>query len=677
MIGRFRMYPGVIALLILVLGLLPVMDAGAAEPRTAHVVPAEDTALALLLLAARGATEPVLLFEPSERGAFDRFRSEWRGGIRCVHRVGTSAATAALLREATGGSCVVIDDLLVFARELWPEATSAIVTTEANYKWMLRAATFAGATRSALLPLGEHVGPDLAMLAGWRLGTIYVARPAVEWAEAARAVVPSVVELPSANAFTTAYLNALGSRPTAVVIANPFDRQSLFSPSSLSLLAPLVSAAHHAPLFLVEDAPPETIEQATLAFIERHALSPSHIILVGDELALRSHRVPDPVLTAGGPEARGGGTEVRVELFSDIDRDEPQDFAVGRIVGEGAGQASATLARQYHLPRGAERRPVIFFTNADGIFPLGETISRTTAAELRNVGVAVKAYYGEKISQSLIQRSLTATDVLVWEGHARDLTLEEQGGIAAKGAPGLVILQGCYTFDRSDPFILMDKGTVAIVGTSTAIYSAPGSALARAFFDALLYDDADLGTATRNARNFLLALAHLKRARKHADWRKTYRAALAFSLWGDPTLRPDLGTGEPKLAPVTWERDGRKLTLSIPPQALERVVVGPYVAEPLPRSMLSGLLLREAGTERRRVKELFFTVQRVDDDLRAACRPAPGWDVVSMFAPRTRTLFILARADWKFMEKPGPGGTFTFTMATDQGDCALLPEPTT
>jgi hypothetical protein len=672
-IGRVWARRSVVATLGLVLGQLPALEAGAAEPSTAHVVPADDTALALLLLAARGATEPVLLFDPSDRSGFDRFRSEWRGVVRCVHRTGTSAGTATLLREATGGACVVVDDLFVLARALWPNATSAILTTEAHYKWMLRSATLAGATNTALLILGERAGPDLAMLEDWRLRTIYVARPALEWAEEARAVAPGVVELPSADVFTTAYLRALGSRPTAVVIANPLDRRSLFSPSSLSLLAPLVSAVHRAPLFLVEDAPPETIEQATLAFLERHVLSPSHVILVGDELALRSHRVPDPVLVAGGPEARGGGTEVRVELFSDIDRDEPQDFAVGRIVGEGAGQASATLARQYHLPRGSSARPVIFFTNADGIFRLGETISRTTAAELRNVGVAVKAYYGEKISHPLIQKSLTATDVLVWEGHARDLTLEEQGGIAAKGAPDLVILQGCYTFDRSDPFILMDKGTVAIVGTSTAIYSASGSALARAFFDALLYDGADLGTATRNARNFLLALTHLKRARKHSDWRKTYRAALAFALWGDPTLRPNLATGEPKLAPMTWAREDQGLTLTIPARGLDRVAVGRFVAEPPPRSMLSGLLLREPGTEQRRLKELFFTAQRVDDGLRAVCAPRAGWEVVSMLAPRTRTLFVLARPDWKLMELPGPAGTFTFPMAPDASACPPVP----
>jgi hypothetical protein len=93
--------------------------------------------------------------------------------------------------------------------------------------------------------------------------------------------------------------------------------------------------------------------------------------------------------------------------------------------------------------------------------------------------------------------------------------------------------------------------------------------------------------------------------------------------------------------------------------------------------MLSGLLLREAGTKRRRVKELFFTAQQVDDDLRAVCAPRPGWDVVSLLAPRTRTLFVLARPDWKVMEQPGPGGTFTFPLARNAGDCPPLPEPAT
>jgi hypothetical protein len=432
----------------------------------------------------------------------------------------------------------------------------------------------------------------------------------------------------------------------------------------------LVAIAHRAPLVLVRSAEAAAVEEQVLETLTRHDLSPSHVVLVGDEIALRSHRVEDPVAAAGGPEALGGGGKVRVELFSEIQHERPQDLIVGRIAAEGVGQGSATLARQLHGEPRTRQRPAVFFSNADRIFPLGETISRTTVAEFRNVGIPVRGYYGEEVTTELVNRSLTETDLLVWEGHSRDLTLGERGGIAAISAPEIVVLQGCHTFDRSDPFILMEKGTVALLGSSTAIYSAPGSALARAFFDALLYERADLGTATRNARNFTLALAQLQRMRGHADWRKTYRAALAFSLWGDPTLRPGIKPTRPKIAPVRWTPGDRELTLTIPGGLLGTVSVAGFRARPPSRAMLGGLLLREKDGQRRQLKELYFTVQEAaGDQPLTVCAPGLGWDVVSLYAPRTETLTVLARPDWKKMGQGPSRRPFAFPLAVDAPAC--------
>src|SRR5262249_49450661 len=162
---------------------------------------------------------------------------------------------------------------------------------------------------------------------------------------------------------------------------------------------------------------------------------------------------------------------------SRIEHDQPQELAVGRIVAEEASTASVTLARGLH--RSPEvPKPVIFLTNADETFPLGETISRTTAAELRNVIVPIQSVYPNEFTPRDITASLKDTENHIWEGHTRDITLEERGGIATDEAPYLVILQGCYTLDRSDPFILIEKGAQAIVASSAAIYSAPGSAFA-------------------------------------------------------------------------------------------------------------------------------------------------------------------------------------------------------
>jgi hypothetical protein len=393
-------------------------------------------------------------------------------------------------------------------------------------------------------------------------------------------------------------------------------------------------------------------------------------MLVGDELALRSHRIADPVLAAGGPEARGGGVDVRVELFSQIQNDLPQDLAVGRIVAESAPQASVMLARQLHDEHAPSNRPVIFLANADEVFALGETISRATVEELRNLSIPVKAYFRDEITPELTKKVLDQTDVLVWEGHPRDLTLEETGGVAAAKTPRLVVLQGCYTLDRSDPFILIEKGTQAIVATSSAIYSASGSAFARAFVDAIAYGDRDLGTAVRDARNYLLALTRLKRARGHADWPKTYRAALAFALWGDPTTHAPLTPGRQLQPPVQWARQAGSLSLSIPSGRLRESTVGHYHANPAPRAMLGGLLLRSGDASERRLKELYFTT--ITQAEHAACSPGNGWDVVSLYAPRTQTLTVLARPDWDILKSQDPHGTFHFPLASEQSACRAV-----
>jgi hypothetical protein len=435
-----------------------------------------------------------------------------------------------------------------------------------------------------------------------------------------------------------------------------------------------VSAVHQSPLFLTEQHEAAAVEDAAEEFLARHRYSPTHVVLVGDELALQSHRIPDPVFAEGGPEARGGGTVIRVELFSEIQRNAPQDFAVGRIVAESASIGSVLLARQLHEPPGKKKKPVVFLVNADSIFELGETISRTTVSELRNVGNRVYAYYREEVTQERIRQSLKEARVLVWEGHPRDLTLEEGGIRDLATAPDFVFLQGCYTFDRSDPFILIENGTRALVATSAAIYSAPGSAFARALFDDLLYDGADLGTAVRNARNYLFALAKLQQARGHTDWPKTLRAALAFGLWGDPTLPPPLRRGQPARTPVRWERSETQLTLSIPQNTLTEATVGRYRARPVPRAMLGGLLLVEG--DRRRLKELFFTAQQTSDAVRTACPPGPGWDVVSLRAPRSGTLFVRARPDWLLLERTKQHGKFSIPLAANEVACAATPAVT-
>jgi len=652
--------------------------ARAAPKGTLHLVPAQDAALAVTVLAARGTAEPVVLVDPRDRTALGDFQSSWGGPVRCFRLPQTGHAVSEAMQAAAREPCTTVDDLIGFSRTLWPEARVAIATAvgtaaEDDHEWLLRAAAFAGVIQAALLPLPADTRPTKEALQAWDLDVLYLTPSVTSWDAAARAISRTVVDIPTPDSLVSELSRVRTAAPSTVVIANPKDRESIFSPSSLSLLAPLVSAVRGAPLILTALRDPEVVESHVLEFLDRHRISPSHIILVGDELALRSHRVADPVLAAGGPEARGGGSEVRVELFSGVPGGAPQDFVVGRIVAESASQGSVVLARQYHSSRETRDRPVVFFANADGMFRLGETISRTTAAALRNVGVPVQAYYGSEVTDTLIQRTLAETDMLVWEGHARDLTLEESGTITASAAPEIVVLQGCHTFDRSDPFILMDKGTIAAVGTSTAVYSAPGSAFAQALFDALLYEGTDLGTAARDARNFVLALSQLQRARGHRDWPKTLRAALAFGLWGDPMIRPRLRPRRPTSPPVRWKLGEDALSLTIPAGKLNSVRVGPYRAESPPRVMLSGLLLRDRTSGDRVLKDLYFTVQRLPAPFTTVCSPGKGWNTISLYAPRSGTVSFLARPDWRKLGRSPSAGPFVFPLAKDSESCRPSP----
>ena len=194
-------------------------------------------------------------------------------------------------------------------------------------------------------------------------------------------------------------------------------------------------------------------------------------------------------------------------------------------------------------------------------------------AEIKHPGVFIEEIPSGVHTIEGVPTSITAFVGRTWRGPPDEAVLltafadyERQfGGLWRESTLGFAVKQ-----------FFENGGTQAIIATSAAIYSASGASFARALFDGLVYGDADLGGAVRNARNYLLAVTELKKQRKHADWPKTYRAALAFALWGDPTARPSLGTQPPKLPPVQWQVNGKALELAIPKRRLKTASVAPY-----------------------------------------------------------------------------------------------------
>jgi hypothetical protein len=650
----------------------PAVAAPAAK-RT-HIVEVGDGPFASVMIAALGTTEPLLLFDAQDADAVRAGASVLALPRTCIVRSDRAATTSAkLLADVAGAPCTTFASAAELARTRWSKPERVVVFADDDDGARVRAEGFAAATGSALLPLEGGAGLDAAALAPWEPSAVFVASASLLGREGALPDLgagASVVRLVDASEVLSAFRAVAGKDPASLILTNPADLSGLFSPSSLSVVSGLYAAVHGSPVFAVPSADPQEIETFAETLMRDANFLPAHIVLVGDELALRSHRIPDPVLAAGGPEARGGGTVVRAEIFSEIHEEKPQVFPVGRIVAENAAYASLSLARRLHADGKSTNKPVIFLTNADEVFPLGETISRTTVNDLRNLGVHVRAYFRDEITPEVSRQALEQTDVLVWEGHPRDLTLEERGGIAVDTAPKVAILQGCYTLDRNDPLILIEKGTQAIVATSAAIYSAPGSGFARALFDSITYDNADLGTAVRDARNYLLALALLRRQIGYKEWHKTYRAALAFALWGDPIYRAPMKVGAPEVRAASWKLDDDGLTLTIPRRRLREVNVGQYRAQPVPRVMYGGLVQPEGKALM--LRDLFATVQNVPPERRHACPPGPGWGVVSLYAEATQSLMILARPEWELLDTRSRSGDFDFALVADSQACAVL-----
>ena len=109
--------------------------------------------------------------------------------------------------------------------------------------------------------------------------------------------------------------------------------------------------------------------------------------------------------------------------------------------------------------------------------------------------------------------------------------------------------------------------------------------------------------------------------------------------------------------------------MTIPQRPLPASAAGPYYADPVPRAMLGGLVLHETDAEkRRRLKALFFATQPQPSPS-TACAPSAAWDVVSLYAPLTRTLSVLARPEWDRMPAAGEHGTFSFPLVPEGGAC--------
>lgn len=429
---------------------------------------------------------------------------------------------------------------------------------------------------------------------------------------------------------------------TALVVANPADARG--GRGAMSRLAPWIAAQKRAPLLLTNPTG-DNVAPLVREAMKRPALRDADaLILVANPEAIPVEKRPNPV--------EGKDTVIEMEPLTPTDA-EPFTFATGRLFHDDPNVVALMLARQRLLTQARGPRRALVASNPGGGLPLLETFSRHTARELRSRGYQTTALFESEMNREIVRRLLPEQDIFLWEGHHKTMVEEyELPKWTEPLRPSLVVLQSCLALNEDEAYPLLQRGAVAVVGSSTRTYSGSGGAFTLAYFDALLYEDRSLGQALRQAKNFLLAYSLLKEKRL-GDGAKlrgaNLRSAWAFSLWGDPTLRlPRPEAPADALTPVRHEVTGRTIVVKVPEKSYEPVKSEKFQAQMWPNGRLAGLLTRdETNEEERHLVPLVFAEVSLpkaptDREPRLSSR-LPSRSYVFLWDARRKTGYLLVR----------------------------------
>ncbi|MEJ2704750.1 MAG: C25 family cysteine peptidase, partial [Sedimentisphaerales bacterium] len=171
----------------------------------------------------------------------------------------------------------------------------------------------------------------------------------------------------------------------------------------------------------------------------------------------------------------------------------------------------------------------------------------------------------------------------------------------------VVVLQSCHSLEEPTNRRILDLGGAGLVGSTTNVYSASGSAFVKAFCDGLLYRNQTVGEALRDARNYFLCLAALKKQRGHKETAKTYRAALSFGFWGDPEIRLFPPSLRARKDPVSAAFTGpHTVKVSTPRYRLAEAKNEKYLVRMFPGSQVAGIVRKLKNEPIRRLTPLYF-----------------------------------------------------------------------
>jgi hypothetical protein len=489
---------------------------------------------------------------------------------------------------------------------LFPQAERVVVCPSRPRAQLLQAACLAGAAGAPLYVLRgqDREAEDLARrVADWRPQEVFAVGEAAPLCRRVRYA--RVTALADQAAVSAEYLRRQLERGKieTLVVANPADARK---ETALARLAPWVALQHRAALLLTNEAGDNTAALVRAALKNADLRRVENLILVADLAAIPMEKRKNP--------AEGKDEEIEMEPLTPAG-DEAFTFATGRLFSADPGLVVLALARQ-RLMVGRGPRKAVVASNPGGGLPLLEMFSRHTARELKNGGYETKAMFGDDVKADDLRRVWPSADVFLWEGHYKTMVEEfEVPKWTEPLRPSLVFLQSCLALNPAEVKPLIQRGAVAVVGSSTRTYSGTGGAFSLAYFDAMLYEDQSLGGSLRQSKNFILAYSLLKQKRLGDSAKLTganVRSAWAFTLWGDPTLklpRPELPRDT--LPGVHHQVKDNLISLVRPDETYEQMKTEKHLARTWPNARLAGLVTKPGEDEDRNLVPLLFAEVRL------------------------------------------------------------------
>jgi hypothetical protein len=442
-----------------------------------------------------------------------------------------------------------------------------------------------------------------------------------------------------------------------LVVMNPVGKVTNKDSVEISCLTVPYALRHRAAIWLAGNA--EDADKRLAGILEKKFAEVKYVTILGDEACLPPTVVPDPAPAPpppaqpqGQPPAgQEGPRTVTPELLSGVRFRQPCVYRVGRITGSTLASANLLAANgQSRKAASAAAAPSSWMMANVGEknLPLLECLARSAERNCLAHGWQMATYYGQK-NGSIQTGPFLGADLILYQGHTADFNkftaVHQQ---LATVPPSLFVLQGCFTLRQPETLSLLQRGAAGAVGATSNMFSASGGAFAAVFLDSVL-NCRDAGTSLMVARNYLLALTLLKEKRGHEQAGKPLRAAMTFSLLGDPTWEPHGNApASPVVGGVRAEAKGQHVTLHIPDLWLKESHVGPYFADIPMDGQLAGIYTKKAGQgDQRQLVPLYFAVLPIENwrgegaPKVSGKLPATNW--VSLWDARNRWLYLLVR----------------------------------